>query len=95
MKESKLKKILLKFFCGIGIWKFEFQPFCKIKKRQVCVEKQNDFFPSCECDHCRAKKIRTQFSMTQEEGFETLVVKTLSLQLIRYMKILLGNLYGE
>ena len=95
MKESKLKKIIFKFFRGIGIWKFDFKPFCKIKKRQFCVEKQNNFFPSCECDHCRAKKIRTKFSMTQEEGFEILVVKTLSLQLIRYMKILLGNLYGE
>ena len=93
--ESKLKKILLKFFRGIGIWKFEFKPFCKMKKRQVCVEKQNDFFPSCECDHCRAKKIRTQFSMTQEEGFETLVVKILKLQLIRYMILLPCHLYGE
>ena len=95
MKESKLKKIFFKFFREIGIWKFDFKRFCKIKKRQFCVERQNNFFPFCECDHCRAKKIRTQFSMTQEEGFETLVVKTLSLQLIRYRIILLGNLYGE
>ena len=77
MKESKVKKIFLKFFRGIRILKFDFKPLCKMKTRQVCVEKPNNVFPSCECDDCRAKKIRTQFSMTQEEGFETLVVKSL------------------
>ena len=74
MKESKLKTFFQKVVREMSLWTFRnlkvFHEF-----RRLSIDKKNPILIRfCDCDQCRARKIRRQFSMSQEEGFEVLVV---------------------
>ena len=77
MKESKIKTTFLKFIREISLWSFRnLKLFHEIRQRRFSIpdNKKPVFIRVCDCDKCRARKIRRQFSMTQEEGFEVLAV---------------------
>ena len=74
MKDSKLKSFFQKVVHEMSLWTFRnlkvFHEF-----RRLSIDKKNPILIRfCDCDQCRARKIRRQFSMSQEEGFEVLVV---------------------
>ena len=74
MKESKLKTFFQKVVREMSLWTIRnlkvFHEF-----RRLSIDKKNPILIRfCDCDQCRARKIRRQFSMSQEEGFEVLVV---------------------
>ena len=74
IKESKLKTFFQKVIREMSLWTFRnlkvFHEF-----RRLSIDKKNPILIRfCDCDQCRARKIRRQFSMSQEEGFEVLVV---------------------
>ena len=74
MKDSKLKSFFQKVVREMSLWTFRnlkvFHEF-----RRLSIDKKNPILIRfCDCDQCRARKIRRQFSMSQEEGFEVLVV---------------------
>ena len=74
MKDSKLKSFFQKVVREMSLWTFRnlkvFHEF-----RRLSIDKKNPIMIRfCDCDQCRARKIRRQFSMSQEEGFEVLVV---------------------
>ena len=74
MKDSKLKSFFQKVVHEMSLWTFRnlkvFHEF-----RLLSIDKKNPILIRfCDCDQCRARKIRRQFSMSQEEGFEVLVV---------------------
>ena len=67
--DKKVKNDLFKFIRELSLWEFLYlKLFHKIRKsidRSVC---------GVNCDSCKALKLRRQFSMTPEEGFEMLTV---------------------
>jgi hypothetical protein len=79
VKESKIKTKLLKFIRELSLWSFRnLKLFHEIRQRRFSIpDKKPIFIRVCSCDQCRARKIRRQFSMTQEEGFEVLAVSKL------------------
>ena len=79
VKESKIKTTFLKFIRELSLWSFR-NLFNDIRQRRFSIpEKKPVFIRVCGCDQCRARKIRRQFSMTQEEGFEVLAVSNIYL----------------
>ena len=76
MKESKIKLFLRKVVREMGLWTFRnLRVFHEI--RRLSIDKKNPvLIRFCDCDQCRARKIRRQFSMTQEEGFDVLAVSS-------------------
>ena len=88
MKESKLKLFLRKVVREMGLWTFRnLRVFHEI--RRLSIDKKNPvLIRFCDCDQCRARKIRRQFSMTQEEGFDVLAVSSKH-KMIGYMFLLM------
>ena len=74
MKESKLKTFFQKVVRIMSLWTFRNLKVLH-EFRRLSIDKKNPILIRfCDCDQCRARKIRRQFSMSQEEGFEVLVV---------------------
>ena len=76
MKDSKLKTFFRKAVRELSLWTFRnlkvFHEF-----RRLNIDKKHPLvIRICDCDQCRSRKIRKQFSMTQEEGFDALVVSS-------------------
>ena len=93
MKESKLKSFFRKAARELSLWTFRnikvFHEF-----RRLSIDKKNPvLIRTCDCDHCRARKIRKQFSMTQEEGFDALVVSSKIIKMTEWKFFFISSYY--
>ena len=74
MRESKFKIFFQKVVREMSLWSFRNLKVLHELRRLGSDNKNPVLIRFCDCGQCRARQIRRQFSMSQEEGFEVLVV---------------------